>query len=250
MIRFCFFALAVLVLLAGCSDVQENPFNQPPEIFSIQAPGYISANDTIFVRTYDNENDTLSLQAVVFTAGGNSVGSAFSKAFTDDGLAGDKIAHDNIFTGIINRSALLAQATSQFEFVFTVSEKGKNTGASETIIISQNPDNGHPPVISNLTAPDTVNTSLISEFFITVSVSDPEGLSDIQSVTRTTPSNLVLNLNDSGVNGDVTAGDGVYTERVSVDPAPPDGSYVFTFQATDLLGLKSNIIQKTIVIVH
>jgi hypothetical protein len=250
MIRFCFFALAVLVLLAGCSDVLENPLNQPPEILSIQAPGYISANDTIFVRTYDNENDTLSLQAVVFTAGGNSVGSAFSKAFTDDGLAGDKIAHDNIFTGIINRSALLAQATSQFEFVFTVSERGKNTGASETIIISQNPDNGHPPVIINLTAPDTVNTSFVSEFIITVTVSDPEGLTDIRSVTMKSPSNNFFNLYDDGINADDTAGDGIYSGGFSVSPATAEGSYLFTFHATDRLGLKSDSIQKTIVIVH
>jgi hypothetical protein len=250
MVRFCFFAVAVLILLAGCRDVQENPLNQPPEILSIQAPSYISANDTIFVRTYDNENDTLSLQASVFTAGGNSIGSAFSKPFTDDGLAGDRIAYDHVFTGIINRSALLAQATSQFEFVFSVSERSKNTGATKSIIISQNPANGHPPVISNLLAPDTVNTSQVTEFLITVTVSDHEGLADIISVTRTTPSNLVLNLYDNGINGDVTSGDGIFSERVSVNPAPPAGAYLFTFQATDRLGLKSNIIQKTIVIVH
>ena len=250
MIRFCFFASAVFVLLAGCRDVQENPLNQPPEILSIQAPAYVSANDTILVSAYDKEGDTLSVSARILTASGNIVGSAFTKDFTDNGLSGDHAAYDLVFTGILNRSALLAQSTSEFKCAITVIERGKSGSITEIVVISQNPSNGHPPVISNLTAPDTVNTSLVTEFLITVSVSDPEGLSDIQSVTRTTPSNLVLNLNDSGVNGDVTAGDGVYTERVSVDPAPPDGSYLFTFQATDRVGLKSNIIQKTIVIVH
>jgi hypothetical protein len=246
--RLYFFV--AFIALISCRDIHESPLNHPPEFLSIQAPSYISANDTIFVSVHDKENDTLLVSARVFTAAGNTVGTPFTKNFTDDGLAGDRTANDNIFTGIINRSALLAQSTSQFEFVFTVSEKGKQTSISETVLISQNPSNGHPPVISNLSAPDTVNTSIVSEFLITLHVSDPEGLSDILSVTRTTPSNMVLQLNDSGVNGDVTPGNGIFSELVSVSPAPPDGNYLFTFQATDRLGLKSNIIQKTIVIVH
>lgn len=250
MMRFNFIAAAAILFFSSCSEIEENPLNRPPEILSIQAPSYVSANDTIFVKTYDYENDTLTLNASVFTAGGSSVGSALSKAFADDGLTGDHAANDNVFTGIINRSALLAQTASQFEFIFTVSEKGKNPGASRSVIISQNPSNGHPPVINNLIAPDTVNTTLQTEFLITVAVSDPEGLSDVLSVTRTTPSGSILSLNDNGLNGDVSAGDGIYSERVSVNPPPPNGSYLFTFQATDRLGLKSNVIQKTIVIIN
>ncbi|MBL7960996.1 hypothetical protein JNL27_12235 [bacterium] len=250
MVRFCIFSTGVLVLLAGCRDVQESPLNQPPEILSIQAPSFVSANDTIFVKTYDFENDSLSLKVSVSTAAGNSVGTAFSKLFTDDGLSGDYVSNDHVFTGIVNRSALLAQVTSQFEFVFTVSEKGKNPGVPQSVIISQNPANAHPPVISNLNAPDTVNTSLQTQFLITIAVSDPEGLSDVLSVTRKTPSGLVLNLNDNGSNGDASAGDGIYSELVLVNPPPPNGSYLFTFQATDRLGLKSNSIQKTIVIIN
>ncbi|MBL7995853.1 hypothetical protein JNM05_10835 [bacterium] len=250
MMRFYLVVATISWLFLSCGGVEENPFNKPPEILSIQAPSFVSANDTIFVKTYDFENDSLTLKASVSTAAGNSVGTAFSKLFTDDGLAGDYLAHDYIFTGIVNRSALSAQVTSQFKFVFTVSEKGKNPGTPQSVIISQNPANAHPPVISNLIAPDTVNTSLVTEFLITVAVSDIEGLSDILSVTRKTPSGLVLNLHDNGSNGDVSAGDGIYSELVSVNPPPPNGSYLFTFQATDRLGLKSNSIQKTIVIIN
>lgn len=248
--RCSFFFSIALTVFAGCRDIQDEPRNEPPMIVAIQAPAYISANDTIFVSAYDKEGDTLVVSGRILTASGNVVGSAFTKNFSDDGLAGDHTAHDLIFTGILNRSALLAQSTSQFKCNITVAEKEKNGSSTETVIISQNPSSGHPPEISNLIAPDSVNTSQVSEFLITIQVSDPEGLSDIASVTRTTPSNLVLSLNDSGVNGDETAGDGIYSERVSVNPAPPAGSYLFTFQATDLLGLKSNIIQKTITIVH
>lgn len=248
--RFYFIVATAFLFFAACRDVEENPLNQHPEILSIQAPAYISANDTVFVTTYDKENDTLAVKVSVYTAAGSLVGSAFNKSFTDDGFAGDHLANDHIFTGIINRSALAAQVTSQFEFVFTVSEKTKNIGAVWTVVVGQNPTNNHPPVISNLTAPDTVNTSLQTEFLITIYVSDPEGLPDILSVTRTTPSGNVHNLNDGGTNGDVAVGDGIYSERVSVNPPPPNGSYLFTFQATDRYGLKSNVIQKTIVIIN
>ncbi len=242
--------LFFLILLGGCRDIEESPPNEAPLILAVQVPSYVSANDTVFVCTYDDEGDTLLVSASVYTASGGIVGSAFSKPFTDNGALGDRTAYDGIFTAIVNRSALLAQNTSRFEFLITVSEKGKSGKVSTTVFVSQNPANGHPPVVSNVTAPDTVNTSEVTAFLITVQASDPEGLSDILSVTRTTPSNTVLLLNDSGTNGDATAGDGVFSELVSVDPAPPEGSYTFTFQATDRLGLKSNSLQKTIVIVH
>lgn len=244
------FTFVAFLFITAFSSVEEDPLNRPPVIVSIYAPSYISASDTVFIKTYDDESDTLVVTASVSTASENSVSGAFIKLFRDDGLAGDLTANDNLFTGVINRSALLAQATSQFTFKFTVTEKKTRQESSQTVIVSQNPSSGHPPVIANLNAPDTVNTSLVTQFLITLQVSDPEGLSDIASVTRTTPSDLVLNLNDNGLNGDVTAGDGIYSELVSVSPAPPNGSYLFTFQATDRLGLKSNTIQKTIVIIN
>jgi len=250
MIRPNFIVVITLVFLASCGTGGDNPFNQPPEIISVQAPSFVSANDTIFVTTYDHENDTLGLKVSVSTAEGNTIGSALGKLFTDDGLAGDHTANDHIFTGIINRDALQAQNTSQFRFVFTVSEKGQSGGTSQTIIISQNPSNGHPPVISNLIAPDTVNTSLQTEFVVTVHVSDPEGLLDIQSVTMKSPGNNFFNLYDNGVNPDVAANDGIFSGGFSVIPAPSEGNYIFIFQAVDRIGLKSNAIQKTIIIVH
>ena len=245
-----FIVVISLFVFASCSGDEDNPFNRPPEIISILAPSFVSANDTIFVTAYDHENDTLTLKVTVLTAEENTVGSAFSKLFTDDGLAGDHAANDRIFTGIINRSALQAQNTSLFSFVFTVFEKGRNNGTSQTITISQNPANGHPPTVDNLIAPDTVNTTLQTEFTVTIHASDPEGLSDIQSVTMKSPGNNFFGLYDNGVNPDVSANDGIFSGGFSVIPPPAEGNYIFTFQATDRLGLKSNAIQKAIVIVH
>ena len=105
-----------------------------------------------------------------------------------------------------------------------------------------------PPVLSNLHAPDTVVTSQMTAFLITVQAADTNGLSDIKSVFRITPSEKIYFLNDSGVNGDAVAADGIYTETVSLVPPPPRGSYLFRFQAVDRLGDSSNVLTHIIVV--
>jgi len=239
----------IIVLTTACSD-QEKPLNTRPQIISVQAPSFVSSNDTVLISTYDKESDALSITSLVRTSDGQPVDNAFSQDFADDGTAGDRVGGDGVFTGVLNASALLAQATSEFIFDFTLSEGGKNASDPVSITILQNPTAGHPPVISGLTAADTVHTGQVTEFLLTVSVSDPEGLSDISSVTRV---NVTLNgqpraLRDDGLNGDVTPSDGIFTERVSVNPAPAPGNYLFRVQAYDKLGLISNILEKTIVI--
>lgn len=246
------FVWLFLGLLAACGEFSNDPLNQPPVILSLQAPAYVSASDTIFVYTFDRESDTLSVSATVTMSSGSVVSSAFSKNFTDDGLNGDHAAYDGIFTAILNSTALQQQQTSEFNCSITPSERGKNSGETIQIIILQNPDNGHPPVISNLVIPDTVYTSMATEFKITVQVSDPEGFSDIESVTRVnvTLSGQPRPLNDDGLNGDAQAGDGIYTETVSVNPPPALGKYLFRIKALDKSGLESNSLEKEIVITN
>ena len=236
-------------VFSACSD-QEYLLNTSPRIISIQAPSHVSLNDTVFISTYDKESQSLTVDARVFTTDGNDVTGAFSKDFTDDGLDGDHVPNDGVFTGILDHGVLLAQTTSEFKLEFTLSETGKNSSDPVSIIILQNPAAGHPPVISNLVAPDTVHTAQVTEFLLTVAVSDPEGLSDIASVTRlnVTSGGPPRSLRDDGANGDVTGGDGIYTERVSVNPSPAAGNYVFRVQASDKLGLVSNSLEKIIVI--
>jgi hypothetical protein len=120
-----------------------------------------------------------------------------------------------------------------------------NTSIQPLQIVRRN----RPPVLSDLRAPDTVRTSAQSSFLITVRASDPDGLDDIRTVTRTTPSGLVVQLNDRGVNGDAVAGDGIFTETVSLSPPPAPGVYEFRFQAFDRLNAGSNIIVHSVTVV-
>ena len=164
----------------------------------------------------------------------------------DDGIFPDLSVGDSIFTGRLQFSLMRSEIGSFYAESSAFDTEGyvSNTIRVPFTLLRLN----QPPTLSNLQAPDTVNLSIQSSFLITVQAADPDGLSDILSVTRMTPSSLVLFLNDNGINGDVTSGDGVYTETVSLSPPPPVGSYAFTFKATDRSNAASQVINKTIVV--
>ncbi|MEX1138947.1 MAG: choice-of-anchor X domain-containing protein [Bacteroidota bacterium] len=163
------------------------------------------------------------------------------------GVSPDIFASDSIFTGAvtfqINRSFI---GNLTLELVPQSSDGIIGTSFLQTIEIQRF---NHPPVLSNLQAPDTVRISLQS-FVISVQASDPDGAPDIASVTRQTPSGLILNLNDSGTNGDAVAGDGIYTEVVDLDSSTPLGSYSFVFRALDQSNATSNTILHTIIVLQ
>lgn len=164
----------------------------------------------------------------------------------NDGFFPDLSAQDSVFTGLLKFSAMRSDIGSFFAEVTALDKNGfsSNTLRLTFSILRLN----QPPMLSNLVAPDTVSRSTEDSFVITVVATDPDGPSDILSVTRTTPSNLVLYLNDSGINGDITAGDNIFTETVSLSPTQPLGTYPFSFKATDRSNASSSIIVKSIVV--
>lgn len=166
----------------------------------------------------------------------------------DDGSGVDSTKGDGVFSGWINFSIKRSEVGN---YRVEVSAEGSGGFTSTAIIQTlQILRLNRPPVLSDLRAPDTVRTSMQTSFLITVRASDPDGLDDIRSVTRTTPSNLVLQLNDSGVNGDAVAGDGIFSELVSLSPPPAPGSYQFRFQAFDRSNAGSNVLLHTITVVQ
>ncbi|MBN2520290.1 MAG: hypothetical protein JXB17_07290, partial [Bacteroidales bacterium] len=65
--------------------------------------------------------------------------------------------------------------------------------------------------------------------FMQIQVSDPQGLSDIKSVTVTYPDETTYNLNDNGQNGDNNPNDGEYSYHDwSIYGSPLLGAYTFT----------------------
>ena len=100
----------------------------------------------------------------------------------------------------------------------------------------------HPPVISNLIAPDTINIATTTTFNESLKVLDPDGQDDIKSVLKFTPSGKILQLH--------AINDSIYGEQVSLNPPPSIGPYLFRFCAIDRSNDTSNVITKTIVIIN
>ena len=85
---------------------------------------------------------------------------------------------------------------------------------------------------------------------------DPNGTSDILEVffivyrpDGTTNGNRIQLFDDgNSSNGDVTAGDGIYSRLIQVDQTNQKGTYRFEFQAEDRSGALSNIINHYVLI--
>lgn len=241
--------LFISITFLACSPEKESPQNEPPLITRILAPAVVGLTDTVKIYTYDADRGSLQVEAKIYDGDGQTVSDGWKTDLHDDGSAGDAKANDGNFIGVLKSQTLLDHNSGFFELQILVKETKSGGADKQSVFIEQNPNRAHPPEVISVSAPDTVKPSLVSEFLITVTVSDPDGLNDIASVTRTTPSNLVLSLRDDGSNGDAIAHDGVFSERVSVNPAPPAGNYTFKFKATDRIGLQSGEVLKTIVII-
>jgi len=103
-----------------------------------------------------------------------------------------------------------------------------------------------PPVLSNLTAPDTVLTGIDQSYIFSVKCDDENGLDDIDSVVFRIEANngqLIISgiMFDDGNyedHGDNIPNDGKYGIRLI--PQLPGGNYRFVVQATDLSNMKSD----------
>jgi|WetSurMetagenome_2_1015567.scaffolds.fasta_scaffold118667_1 hypothetical protein len=104
----------------------------------------------------------------------------------------------------------------------------------------------HPPVLTNLVMPDTVDvpSGTNSNFKASVTVTDQDGESDIKQVffvnlDSSDPAFRYLLRDDGSVgtnSGDAAAGDGIYTITVAAPFTAKGRSFRFSFQANDTFG--------------
>jgi len=115
------------------------------------------------------------------------------------------------------------------------------------------------PIVFNLVAPDTVTISLDTiHINLSVQVADSNGLNDIDIVFfnsflpngHPSSQNPFLMYDDgNSVHGDAAAGDGIYSQIISLPPAGvTKGTYRWEFQARDREKKTSNIIIHNIVV--
>ena len=109
------------------------------------------------------------------------------------------------------------------------------------------------PAIREVRTPERMWTETDMTLLVSVDVTDPQGLTDIDSVVLTIvrPDSLTIalstTLNDSAQRGDLIACDGVYTRQIETSFLHGEtGDYSFVFQATDCEGNRSAAVAKTV----
>jgi hypothetical protein len=168
----------------------------------------------------------------------------------DDGTAPDEAKGDGTYSGWASFAIKRVEiGTYQVE----VTAQAANGFRSSTFLASLEIVRGnHPPLLSDLQAPDTVKLANEDRLlYLHVRASDPDGLSDVQRVAFNsyrpdgTPSNSnPFQLYDDGdaSHGDNAPGDGIYSLSIVLPSTSQTGTYRFEFQAFDRSNEGSNVI--------
>jgi hypothetical protein len=103
--------------------------------------------------------------------------------------------------------------------------------------------------------PDTAVVTTTVEILTSVEATDPDGNGDIEEVyyfvyrpDGTTSQKILLFDNGNPANGDEIAGDGIYSRLIQVNQYNDKGTYRFEFQAENIAGSLSNIINHFVLI--
>lgn len=223
--------------------------NLPPTLFNPVVPDTLreeTLSDVFFsIQAADTQGlDDLDLVYFQIYLPWSPVPS-FRSELRDDGYFGDAEAGDGIFSFRSDLRDTLKIRGNHFVRFQAVDIGGLKSRAVvvDFYVLREN----LPPVLSDLVMPDTVSTSVVQSFLISVRVTDPQGLDDIKKVwfdltkpDGTPSSSNPVPLFDDGSNGDQTAGDGIYSLQVSISPQNDKGVYRFDFNAEDLSGTISD----------
>ncbi len=177
----------------------------------------------------------------------------------DDGTKGDLIAGDKTYSAKIDMNENMLSGYMLLEY-FVTYNLGKQEYTQKIAVHQFSFDNGSTnvaPEILNLVAPDTIVVqSPKSVFSMQISAKDDNGLNDITEVyfitykpdgtTNNNKSYLLDNGNPN--NGDLVAGDGIYSIIVEITPNNVKGNYIFEFRAKDRRGKLSNVINHQITV--
>ena len=250
------FLLLVPILIWGCEQTYDNVIDTSTQNYQVSAIEGIKDTISILVP-----GDSVLNLKLVFSPE-SQLNSAYFNVFSSNfnQLNSSPIqmveTNDNEFE---NQFVLTSQNPIG---VYTIEFTATGTNGINKIVATSNFyfDNGQlnsPPIISNTVIdPDTVVVTQPTIIFTSVEASDPNGTTDILEVFfivyrpdgTTNGSRVQLFDDGSSSNGDVTAGDGIYSRLIQVDQTNQKGTYRFEFQAEDRSGALSNIINHYVLI--
>jgi hypothetical protein len=201
-----------------------------------------SAEDisTIYIDLYSSENKKLNANPIILYDNGN---------LTENG---DSIAGDLIYSNKFNFDSSLP--IGQYSVRFYIIDKANTVKLTAVqYFYFNNGKENVPPVISNLTAPDTLHLgSSTVTVKLSIKAEDANGLNDIAMVyfqsyrpDGTTSGNRFQLYDDGGLvavpsSGDETANDGIFTLVIQMQPNTQKGTWRFEFEAVDRSDALSN----------
>ena len=261
--RISVISILILLIFSSCdeipSGVVENNF-KGVRVTNLSLTDPYKAGNNSFFTARAKFNLKSNIDSVWF----NILWPATNKAFVekihmvDTGQKskyGDDTENDNIYSGKTNQLNNLSSGRYKIEIITKDFSGNKKNVAMKYFDLTASFVN-QVPVISDLTASkDTVITD--EQFTITVKVTDPNGLSDIDNVLMFLEDpdgkNVFQNgfaMDDSGNSskGDQVAGDGIYSVKQSFKSIVPRGTWKFTFKAVDKSKAESNVLTHNMVV--
>lgn len=154
----------------------------------------------------------------------------------DDGTSGDETAGDGVYslsidiTDSVDADDYLVEVTA-----FDLNENEGGGSATLTVVEPNEP----PQVFSAIIFPATVYNDGLTEIRLTARVSDPNGPGDIAEVLGDISDiggNADVPMNDDGVNGDESAGDGKYSLLHVVPDTVTPGDHTVEIAVKDTAG--------------
>jgi hypothetical protein len=243
-------------LFLGCEPTFDNTIDVSQNNYQVVSIAGIK--DTVDLK---EPGDSILSVRVIF-AQGSQFNSAYFDIYssTNQKLNSSGIELVPISTNIYQNSFELEKEFPIGNYtvrIFVVGMDGNtNQVALNTFYFNNGQDNSAPVIQNTIVEPDTVVVTQPTVILTSVEAADSNGLSDISQayfvVYRPdgTTSGNQFQLLDNGNpdNGDLIAGDGIFSLLIQVDETNDKGTYRFEFRARDRSGALSNIINHFVLI--
>lgn len=254
-----YYLLLIPLLIWGCEQTFDNVIDTSTENY--QLTSVIGIKDTVDLK---EPGDSLLSLRLIF-APQSEINKVYFDIYASDntGLNSAPVEMQEVLDKIYEEHFILKEENpiGNYNIRFSVTDfDGKNKQVAVSSFYFNNGQDNVPPMISNLIMPDTVQ--LGGTILFTVEVSDSNGLNDVESVfyEAYNPDGIKI-INTQGIsefpmfddgntqeNGDVTAGDGIYTVVLTFPVSAQLGLWRFEFLARDRSKTISNKIIHNIVV--
>ena len=248
--------LLIPLLIWGCEKTYENLIDTSTDNFQVNSLSGIKD-----INLLENPEDSILTFTMTFSSGSFVSDAYFDIYFSDNSKVNSSpVEMQEIFDNTYSAQYFLGRANPIGNYTVRFSAIGIEGSAKQVALGSFQFNNGQenlPPEISNTVIdPDTAVVNDTTIIFTSVEAMDPNGASDILEIyfivyrpDGTTNNSKVLLFDDGKPeNGDVVAGDGIYSRLIQVNQNNQKGTYRFEFRAKDRLGDLSNILNHFVLI--